>query len=96
MKKSLIISMAVLAVSCFIFAGCDALEVLSNNVSICTLVNCDELGIVDIAGPHNSLVPDSPDYSKDPTCTLPGFCGANPWYPYSTAETVEPTPVGGE
>jgi hypothetical protein len=94
MKKYLVITMLMLAVSCFALVGCDALEILGNNLSICTLVNCEELGIVDITGPNNTLIETEPNYNLDPTCTIPGLCGANPWYPYSTADEVASTTTG--
>jgi hypothetical protein len=78
-----------LALITVLLTGCDALNIIKNNADLCTLINCASVGIVDFAGPHNPLVPSRPDYSKDPTCTLPGFCGANFWYPFSTATTTK-------
>jgi len=76
-----VVGLAILCVS----GGCTSLELIKNYGDICSIINCSALGIVDVAGPRNPLVPSTPDYSLDPTCTLPGMCGTNPWYPYSIA-----------
>jgi hypothetical protein len=64
--------------------GCDALQTLGNYIPPCSIINCEQLGQVDYAQPRNLLIPDWPDYDKDPTCTIPGFCGPNIFYPNST------------
>jgi|WetSurMetagenome_2_1015567.scaffolds.fasta_scaffold202551_2 hypothetical protein len=85
MKYVLAIMISGLAISGLFLTGCDAVGIIKNNVDMCTLINCAQLGIVDIAGPHNPLVPSEPNYSLDPTCTLPGMCGPSIYYPYSVA-----------
>jgi hypothetical protein len=95
MKKGFLL-MSVLVGLTFVFlTGCDTVDFVLKNAELCSIINCDQVGIVDITGPNNPLVPNQPDYDKDPTCTLPGLCGPNPWYPYSTApDAGEPATAG--
>lgn len=45
-----------------------------HNVNPCgTILNCDPIEY------DNALNDHFPDYSKDPTCTIPGFCGGTPF-----------------
>ncbi len=76
-----------IGISVALTTGCTASELIKNNVDICSLINCSQLGIVDIAGPRNTLVPNGPDYDHDPTCTLPGMCGPSIYYPFSQGST---------
>lgn len=64
-----------------IMVGCGPAQTLLNQIQPCSLLNCDSLGLVDIAGQQNLLIPDWPDYAKDPTCIIPGFCESNIFYP---------------
>jgi len=66
--------------------GCDLVSMVLNQIPLCSVVNCEQLGLIDVAGQKNLLLPDGPDYSDDPTCTLPGYCGPSPWYPQSSGE----------
>jgi hypothetical protein len=88
MKYALMIAISGLVICSLFLTGCDAVGIIKNNVDMCSVINCAQWGIVDIAGPHNPLVPSEPDYSLDPTCTLPGMCGPSIYYPYSTATTT--------
>lgn len=88
MKRGLTLSVLGLVIFAVLLTGCDTLNIIKNNADLCTLINCSAVGIVDFAGPHNPLVPNQPDYDLDPTCTLPGYCGPNFWYPFSTATTT--------
>jgi hypothetical protein len=88
MKYVFAIMISGLAICSLFLTGCDALNIIKNNVSLCTVIDCASVGIVDIAGPHNPLVPNQPNYDLDPTCTLPGMCGPSIYYPYSTATTT--------
>lgn len=97
MKYLAIVAILGISLSLGLFTGCSpsdilgasmglissGVDVISNNADLCLIINCPSVGIVDIAGPANPLVPTKPDYDKDPTCTLPGMCGPSIWYPYS-------------
>ncbi len=65
-------------------------------VSPGTLLNLSSLGVIDAAGPRNLLLGE-PDFSKDPTCMIPGMCGPSMYYPFSTAPDMGTgvTPGGG-
>jgi len=89
MKWVITLALLVVGFSCFLMTGCTASELIKNNVDICTLLDCGSLGIVDIAGQRNTLVPNGPDYDKDPTCTLPGMCGPSIYYPNSSGSTED-------
>lgn len=77
------------AIALTFVVGCNTWDIISDQMSICSIVNCDQLGLTDIAGPKNLLVPDWPDYDSDPLCVIPGFCGGSIWYPYSWGTTQE-------
>ncbi len=68
--------------------GCDLANSVLGMVQPGSLLNLSQLQQVDIAGQHNNLIPSYPDYSKDPTCVIPGFCQPNHWYPYSTGQQI--------
>ncbi len=87
MKKTQItILMGLLIVSMLV--GCDMANAMLNLIPPDSILNLPQLQQVDIAGQHNRLIPDYPDYSKDPTCVIPGFCGANHWYPFSIGQQI--------
>ena len=65
-------------------SGC-SLDAIFSLIDPGTILNLASLGQVDLAGQQNWFLPDGPDYDKDPTCTLPGMCGPNIYYPTSTA-----------
>ncbi|NLE29277.1 MAG: hypothetical protein GX629_06375 [Phycisphaerae bacterium] len=74
-------------------SGCDF---ISNNVDVCSLINCDQLGIVDYQGISNAdQIPNGPNYDLDPLCTYPGMCGPNYWYPNATSNPTDVTPATG-
>jgi hypothetical protein len=80
MKRAVISAVLGMGMAMLLASGCTPLDVLKNQGDICQIVNCAELSLV-VPGPHNYLVPDHPDYSNDPTCTLAGYCGPNIYYP---------------
>ena len=84
MKYIAVLTILTLGIATMFLSGCTAMDILKNNADLCSLINCASVGIVDIAGPHNPLVPSQPDYSRDPSCSLPGMCGPSIWYPFST------------
>jgi hypothetical protein len=70
--------------------GCSVTDYLTNNLDVCSLINCDQLGIVDYTGTANPIDV-SPDYDSDPLCTVPGLCGSNYWYPNATSTATDTT-----
>ncbi len=85
MRKCLFIMLiGLLGVS--ILVGCDLAQTMLNLIPPDSLLNLSQLQQVDIAGQPNRLIPDYPDYDKDPTCVIPGFCGPNHWYPFSIGQ----------
>lgn len=86
MKRPVILTLLGLMIAMTVAGGCLPIDVIRQQGDICAVVNCAALGWVD-PGPRNPLVPSAPDYDKDPTCTLPGFCGPNIWYPYGIPPT---------
>jgi len=93
--KSCFATLALASVIMALLPGCSPLQTVLQFTSPCNLVNCQALGLVDIAGQQNLLMPDYPDYGKDPTCVIPGFCGPNHWYPFSFGTIIEEEPVTG-
>ncbi|MFA5863808.1 MAG: hypothetical protein WC975_03885 [Phycisphaerae bacterium] len=91
MKYFAVIVILGVGLTSLLLNGCTALDLVKNQGSLCLLINCESVGIVDAAGQHNSLAPSSPNYGDDPTCTLPGMCGPSIYYPYSTATTTTTT-----
>ncbi len=83
-KTHLIIMISLLAVS--ILVGCDLGQAILNMIPPDSILNLSQLQQVDIAGQPNRLIPHYPDYDKDPTCVIPGFCGPNQWYPFSIGQ----------
>lgn len=60
--------------SVFSFPGEGCASTVLHNVNPCgTILNCDPVEY------DNALNDHFPDYSKDPTCTIPGFCGGTPF-----------------
>jgi len=94
MKKFSIAAVVLAGITMMSLTGCSVLHFIQNNGDLCSLINCTQLGLVDVSGPSNDLVPTQPNYSKDPTCTLPGLCGANYWYPFATSDPQETTSTG--
>ncbi len=82
----LLVLVSLLTVS--ILVGCDLANTVFSFIPPDSLLNLSQLQQVDIAGQPNRLMPDYPDYDKDPTCVIPGFCGPNHWYPFSTGQQV--------
>jgi len=68
-------------------SGCNLVEGIFALVAPGSILNLAQLGQTDIAGQRNMFMPAYPDYASDPTCIIPGFCGGNPWFPFSTGET---------
>ncbi|UCD29544.1 MAG: hypothetical protein JSV03_03420, partial [Planctomycetota bacterium] len=63
------IMLAVLFVGTTFQAGC--LSNILRNVNPCgTIIDCDPLEF-------DLLLTDYPDWDKDPTCTVPGWCGGS-------------------
>jgi hypothetical protein len=84
----LILSLFALAIVIGI-TGCTAVDIIKNNVDMCSVISCESLGIIDLAGERNVLIPDK--YGDDPFCTIPGMCGPNIFYPYSQAPDTQGT-----
>jgi hypothetical protein len=94
MKKTFIFVSLISLVGLVVLTGCSPLSFITNNADLCSIINCSQLGLVDYQGPHNDLVPENPNYDLDPTCTLPGMCGPNYWYPYATSNSTTGTSSG--
>ncbi len=63
--------------------GLGGLQWAAGQIEPCSLLDCEALGIPDITGRRNPILPDYPDWSDDPTCVIPGYCGPIPFYPGS-------------
>jgi len=88
-KRTGVLALLILAAVMLTAApGCNLFGVLLNNVSPGDILNLGQLGQVDLAGSRNLFIPEWPDYDKDPFCQIPGFCGANIFYPTSSAPDV--------
>ena len=69
--------------------GFGTLQWAFDQIEPSSLLNTDALGIPDITGRRNPILPDFPDWDDDPTCVIPGYCGPSPFYPFSTGEPDE-------
>ena len=83
--KQLLVVLVVFSLTLSSF-GCDLLSAFSNLISPGVVFNLAQIAQTDISGPPNLLLPDWPDYDKDPTCIIPGYCGGSPFYPFSSGE----------
>jgi len=86
-KMQITVLMGLLIVSMLV--GCDLANSVLGLIPPDSILNLSQLQQIDIAGQPNRLIPDYPDYSKDPTCVIPGFCGPNHWYPFSLGQQIE-------
>lgn len=70
---------AVLMFACTLVLGTGCvLETVATQIDPCSVINCGELGL-DETPRANPFLPDGPDWDKDPTCTIPGYCGDTPY-----------------
>ena len=95
-KKKLYSAALVILISLLVSgSGCTLVDALLSQIDPGSILNLAQLGQVDFAGQRNLFIPSYPDWSKDPTCVIPGFCGGSLFYPFSSAPAVEPLIPGG-
>jgi len=85
-KKKTIMGLLSLLCTVGVVRGCGfgLLDMALNNIQPCSFLNCEDLQIPDVMGRENPVLPDYPDYDRDPTCVIPGWCGPSPFFPFST------------